>query len=368
MLILGFTVKVDADNCDKYACATCVYYINKNLKFECKLKSDGSGTADLRCNGENLNNNYGAASGYAPTVSHELRSENFINDSTKKIECIKKLYLKTESGGRGAHYSILLKEPKKQIGNYISISSIDLSTESKNNNLLVAKNGVEKGLSCSYNFPTIQGNNSVKTTITAVGDKLKYELSDGYKINENTNSFDVTVDDFKGTDCPKINGRCGSYGDDKYCYITKKDGQFDVLGRDEGQEGSQEIQGDIVIPTEPYKTTTLKHAYVGEGICGEEDVHKILKMVGYILIIAKVMVPLILIVIGTIDLYKAVIGKDEKDLTKSIKLLMLRIALGIFIFFIPTLVNLVIDSIKNPVGDKENNAQCISCVLDPINC
>ena len=109
------------------------------------------------------------------------------------------------------------------------------------------------------------------------------------------------------------------------------------------------------------------NSVVGENICAEESVQRVLRLVGYIVIIAKVLVPLVLIVMGTIDLFKASVGKDSKDLTKSLKSLMMRIALGVFIFFIPNLVNWAFGLFnENTSGDTTN--ACVTCVLDPGNC
>lgn len=107
--------------------------------------------------------------------------------------------------------------------------------------------------------------------------------------------------------------------------------------------------------------------YVGENICEEESVKKVLVLVGYLLYIAKVAVPLILVVLGTFDIFQAVMGKDEKDLTKSVKTLLLRIVLGIFIFFIPSIVNWAFE-VFNDASNGDTNNSCVTCVLDPGNC
>ena len=112
---------------------------------------------------------------------------------------------------------------------------------------------------------------------------------------------------------------------------------------------------------------TTDNSIVGENICAEESVQRVLRLVGYIVVIIKVLVPLVLIVMGTIDLFKASVGKDSKDLTKSLKSLMMRIALGVFIFFIPNLVNWAFGMFNENSGGDTANA-CVTCVLDPGNC
>ncbi len=108
--------------------------------------------------------------------------------------------------------------------------------------------------------------------------------------------------------------------------------------------------------------------YVGQNFCSESSTLKIFGVAGQILIIAKILVPLIIIVLAIFDMYKAVIGKDEKEIVKQTKVIALRVVLGVFIFFIPTLTHWVIDLIYQ--DNPENSyKQCFDCVLSPIdNC
>ena len=113
--------------------------------------------------------------------------------------------------------------------------------------------------------------------------------------------------------------------------------------------------------------TTLQHQYVGDNFCNEVAVLKIFKLVGYIIIIAKIAIPLILIVLGALDLYKGVIGKDEKDLFAALKTFVLRIFAGVVVFFIPTIIDVAFDVIFENSGGTVSN-KCVSCVLDVNQC
>lgn len=348
-----FNKNVFAADCSKYACATCVYK-DSRFKFAYTLESSGDGSADLRFSTEVLM----PANGMTQKLnSKKIVARNFIN-ADNQLFCPQKLYIVYTAGGTtisGDVYDIKMDK---------SIEVSLLTSESKNNNLLVSADGQNIQNPCSYTCSDPQGRSSAKVTISVVNNDLKYELSDGYQIFESNNP--PTVNDFSNGTCPKLTCTCGNSGDNKGCRVNLPS-EWDE-SRGNVQEGVEELEAGMEPPTKPHSTTTLRHNYVGEGLCGEEDVQKILKMAGYILIIVKIMVPLILIVMGTMDLYKAVVGKDEKDLTKSIKSLALRIALGIFIFFIPSLVNVIIDSMDDPVGDRENNKSCLTCVLDPGSC
>lgn len=110
------------------------------------------------------------------------------------------------------------------------------------------------------------------------------------------------------------------------------------------------------------------HGYVGENICSEDSIKRILKLVGILIIIVKIVVPLLLMVLGSIDLFQAIVGKDgSKDLSKSLKTFVLRVVLGIFIFFVPSIVNVVFDIYYDSINE-ENNNECVTCVLDIDNC
>ena len=63
-------------------------------------------------------------------------------------------------------------------------------------------------------------------------------------------------------------------------------------------------------------------------------------------------IPLVLLVMGTIDLGKAVISSDDKEIKASTGRLVKRIVYAVIIFFMVTIVNLVMDIITN-ANDKD---------------
>lgn len=358
ILCLTF-INVKADDCDKYACATCVYQ-NSSWKWKYDLKSDGNGSAELRFSYELISNMGAAGQAYVPKLySKTLVSKNFIDSSSNKIFCPNQLHLLYN----GASAEIF-GEPKNESMTKKTVAVDLLSSESTNNNLSTIKEGTSLGKSCSYNFSKTQGQGTIKVTITPIGDELRFELSDDFDINKNFNGYDLTIEDFKGDSCPEIFGQCGSYGDDKYCSVSKTH-HFDVLDRDEAQEGYEEKEaGTNDYSDEVNHDSVTDPTIVGENFCDETSTKRVLSLVGNIIIIAKVLVPLIIILIGSIDLFKAVMAKDDKELMTSIKSLGLRLLLGVFIFFVPTIVDVAFDL----VNDGHNDNQCVKCVLNPGEC
>ena len=86
-----------------------------------------------------------------------------------------------------------------------------------------------------------------------------------------------------------------------------------------------------------------------------------------ILMVISILLLLALMVIGSLDVYKAVVG-NEKDLQTSIKTLALRLIAGVVIFFVPNVVNFAFDLIYENSDGKSIDKQCVTCVLEPNSC
>ena len=92
------------------------------------------------------------------------------------------------------------------------------------------------------------------------------------------------------------------------------------------------------------------------------------QIVGYLLLVFKIVIPIIIIILGMIDLGKAVVSSDEKAITKSAKTLLIRVLAGILIFFVPTIVGLIfslVDGFKSEVEGKWT--VCKNCVVSPTS-
>lgn len=108
--------------------------------------------------------------------------------------------------------------------------------------------------------------------------------------------------------------------------------------------------------------------YVAAEPCNDNNIRTVLKIAGLLLLLAKFIVPLLIIFYGVLDLYKSVIDKDEKSLPKQTKMLLLRVVTGLIVFFIPNLVHGVFKiSDKLNIIDTDDYKTCASCVLDPLN-
>ena len=99
-----------------------------------------------------------------------------------------------------------------------------------------------------------------------------------------------------------------------------------------------------------------------------QDTSNIWQLVGYVVYIIKIVIPLILIVLGMIDLGKAVISSDEKAINKAVGSLIKRFIAAVVVFFVPTIVNAIFGLI-GLISDttKADYNKCVECITSPYN-
>jgi hypothetical protein len=86
----------------------------------------------------------------------------------------------------------------------------------------------------------------------------------------------------------------------------------------------------------------------------------ILGLVGYVILGIKIVVPIILIIMGMMDLAKAVTSKDDKEIKNAQMLLVRRAIAAVIVFLVVTAVTIVMDLIKS-----EDWKACKPCLLHP---
>lgn len=90
------------------------------------------------------------------------------------------------------------------------------------------------------------------------------------------------------------------------------------------------------------------------------------KLIGNAINILKIVIPIIIVLLAILDLGKAVMAGEEKEIKEAQKMLIKRIIYGVVIFFVTTLVMAVFGLI----GESENikGSQCWKCVAHPNTC
>ena len=98
-----------------------------------------------------------------------------------------------------------------------------------------------------------------------------------------------------------------------------------------------------------------------ENFCNEAS--NLLQVLGYIIVIFKVAIPLIIIVLGMMDFGKAVVSEKDEDIKKQALKLGRRALAGLVIFFIPTIIYWVFDGVTG--ANNESLKKCKECIFDP---
>lgn len=89
-------------------------------------------------------------------------------------------------------------------------------------------------------------------------------------------------------------------------------------------------------------------------------------LLGLVLLILKIVIPIILIVLGMIDLGKAVISSEEKQISKSVTTLAKRLVAAIVIFFIPTIISVIWTAVISFSSEEQKNYDvCKKCITSP---
>ena len=105
------------------------------------------------------------------------------------------------------------------------------------------------------------------------------------------------------------------------------------------------------------------------GAMGKGDFCKntanIWQFVGYFLFWFKIIIPLLIIILGMIDLGKAVVAQRDDEIKKATSSIIKRVVIGIVIFFIPTLIYMFFGLVG--VNNDDNSVdKCYKCLLKPF--
>ncbi len=111
----------------------------------------------------------------------------------------------------------------------------------------------------------------------------------------------------------------------------------------------------------------MNYLFIGDVTSFCADTANIWQIVGYVLLVFKIVIPILLIIFGMMDLGKAVIGSKDDDIKKAVKSLAMRAVAAVVIFFIPTLVSMILGLVSNfnDSGAKANFDNCRACITNP---
>lgn len=98
-----------------------------------------------------------------------------------------------------------------------------------------------------------------------------------------------------------------------------------------------------------------------ENLC--EGLQPVLRIVGIVIWGIKIVVPIMLIVVGMLDMAKAVTEKNEDNIKKAQQALIKKAIAAVIVFLVASMVTLVMGL----VGSKEYE-ECMDCIKNPWGC
>ena len=99
------------------------------------------------------------------------------------------------------------------------------------------------------------------------------------------------------------------------------------------------------------------------GFCA--NTANIWQIVGYFLMVFKIVIPILLIIWGMIDLGRAVIAGKDDEIKKSTKSLAMRAIAAVVIFLLPTIVSMFMGLIGSFSQVENDWKTCRTCITNP---
>ncbi len=101
-----------------------------------------------------------------------------------------------------------------------------------------------------------------------------------------------------------------------------------------------------------------------DGFCASTA--NVWQIVGYALLVFKIVIPILLIIFGIIDLGKAVIASKEDEIKKATGSLVRRAIAAVIIFLLPTIVSYLI-GMAGGLSDEAtlDYSVCKNCISNP---
>jgi len=95
-------------------------------------------------------------------------------------------------------------------------------------------------------------------------------------------------------------------------------------------------------------------------VCNNPEILKIILYIKMIFKYVFILIPIILLLMLAIDFFKNIIAKDESEMKKNISIAIKRIIYCVVLFFVPTIVSLVINLVDSSIDTENTYLTCIT--------
>lgn len=94
---------------------------------------------------------------------------------------------------------------------------------------------------------------------------------------------------------------------------------------------------------------------------------KIANAVHTVILAIKIVIPVLLVIFGMLDLFKGITAQKEDEMKKGQQLFIKRLVSAAIIFFVVTIVQLLISLVADDKTESDNIIDCASCFLNGAN-
>lgn len=91
---------------------------------------------------------------------------------------------------------------------------------------------------------------------------------------------------------------------------------------------------------------------------------KIPELTSWIMTMIQVAVPIILVVVGSLDLFKGITAQKEDEIKKGQQTFIKRLIVAVLIFFVFVIVKFIVSVVAN--GSDANIIECMDCFLSNL--
>lgn len=102
-----------------------------------------------------------------------------------------------------------------------------------------------------------------------------------------------------------------------------------------------------------------------QGFCYNTSV--VFQFIGYVVLVLKILIPVILIVLGVVALGKAVIAADDKEIKTAVNLIIKKFLAAVVIFFLPTIISTLFTIVNGASAIEKDYMVCVKCIASPTN-
>ncbi len=346
---------VKADVCDNYQCITCVYKAT-NFNITYNVKSDGTLDWTLKKTNSKSKVNYSMVS--------SVKYKNFLNNEKTKLVCPKNLIYKRSSNTKNS-VSLHL------YASGTSGTKIKLDTTKVLDNQKVLKQKTAKVAGYNYDCDKYQ---CITCNYKGSGYNVTFTLrSSGSATKE---GYFAVKNSGKKADVSSIN---------YFSFVSNKQGKLvcpnNLKYSNKNKTPKLQFGGEgTVIKANKDANTTNGKSFLAssetnwgsvsntnlETICSKPELRKPLKFIGTLVNLVKIIVPLLIIGLGIVDLYKAVTKSNE--IASSVRHIAIRAIAGVAIFFLPGIVQMLLNWVNEFSNYQNTWCCCTQCILDSNNC